>query len=866
MKYLWLIAVLIFIPQIIDAIGFPKDRQDGGTSISLPKTAATDKPDVEIAVHNVGEVWMTVSNLGQFGLGYLGDQPDPLTGQAAPSCEFPGGSHVNYLYVGGFWIGAVVGRDTLVSIGIDDYYSVLEFWPDANNGIKRRSIQPSSPFYSEDAKSEQDIIAVYSDTLTDPKYVETDPTDGRPHIPLNIQVVQESYAWSYEYAQDFILFNYSIKNIGKKDLKNVYMAIYVDGDVHHSSKVGNDGYGDDLCGFLKTYPAQDSPCDFEDTINIAYITDNDGDPDESGKFSATSATGVAGVRVVRTPSSSLKYTFNWWATNYDAAQDFGPRRAGTADDPFRDMNGLLGTPTGDANKYYVMRENEFDYDQLFTGKDHSSAGWLPRPVNASDIANGFDARYLLSFGPFDIYPGEILPVSFAWVLGADLHQNPDDYNKYYDVNNPERYYESWDFSDLAKNSIWASWVYDNPGYDSNHDGLIGDYRICVYESTMVCDTIAPDSVDCHWVHNKADTTYYRGDGIPDFRGAQPPLPPEIEILPRMTAQRSGELVVRWNGFHSEMDRDVFSHLRDFEGYRVMMSYTNSKSDFSTIASFDKKDFNRWVWSPEKEKWGLHEPPLSLDTLRKIYGVNFDPLIYDIDHPLQQQNPGGPDSIFYFSEQDWNAGDLYDTLGIHKRFPDELFPTTLDIDSARIYYPDEVTENGRLKYFEYEYVMRDLLPSRLYYVSVTAFDYGSPGHGLTALETSPTINAVSAYPQNSAILAEEERPDVIVYPNPYRIDGQYRALGFEGAGSDRPDERVRAIHFTNLPHKCTIKIYTIDGDLVRKLDHDCPSEDPTCMHEQWDLITRNTQAVVSGIYYYVVESEYGNQIGKIVIIM
>jgi hypothetical protein len=32
-----------------------------------------------------------------------------------------------------------------------------------------------------------------------------------------------------------------------------------------------------------------------------------------------------------------------------------------------------------------------------------------------------------------------------------------------------------------------------------------------------------------------------------------------------------------------------------------------------------------------------------------------------------------------------------------------------------------------------------------------------------------------------------------------------------------------------------------------------------------LISRNTMMIVSGIYYFVVDSEYGSQIGKIVII-
>ena len=34
---------------------------------------------------------------------------------------------------------------------------------------------------------------------------------------------------------------------------------------------------------------------------------------------------------------------------------------------------------------------------------------------------------------------------------------------------------------------------------------------------------------------------------------------------------------------------------------------------------------------------------------------------------------------------------------------------------------------------------------------------------------------------------------------------------------------------------------------------------------WDLISRNTQAVVSGIYLYSVESAQGTQVGKFVII-
>ena len=145
---------------------------------------------------------------------------------------------------------------------------------------------------------------------------------------------------------------------------------------------------------------------------------------------------------------------------------------------------------------------------------------------------------------------------------------------------------------------------------------------------------------------------------------------------------------------------------------------------------------------------------------------------------------------------------------------------------------------------------------LYYVTITAFDYGSPGFGLTSLETSPLINLVGEFPQNSADKVIEEK-----------LNANYHARGLEGStDANLPPERTRALHFANLPHKCTIRIYTLDGDLVRQIDHDVAPGDPEAMHETWDLITRNTQAVVSGIYYYSVESEYGNQLGKIVIIL
>ncbi len=841
-------------------------------SLAIPAKTAADVPYAQIGVHNVGRIGLTVTNQGNFGTGFVTTAYDPITGLAAPSCQYPYPSQSNYLFAGAFWIGAVVGRDTLVSVGADGWQYTREMWPSALNVTPKDTIQRHSIKNPNDtdAVSEQDIITIYTDTVTNPSFVANDQVDGRPHIPLNVGITERSYAWSYAYAEDFVLFDYSIKNIGTKVLNKVYMGIYVDGDVGPVGGSAEEA-ADDICGFKRALPSTFG-CGFVDTVNIAWISDNDG----RGSMDATQPcpqgfnyTAVTGTRVVRTPSDSLKYSFNWWISNGSAAQDFGPRRAGTPDDPFRDFGGFLGTPEGDRNKYYIMRHEEFDYDQLFSNVDHTSEGWLPKSPLSAGFADGFDTRYLLSFGPFTINPGEVLPLSFAYVAGANFLTDCDAFKNLFDANYPDNYYNYLNFEDFGKNALWASWIYDNPGYDTDGDKYKGKFRVCVFDSSVVFDTTSYDPliIDTTVTYLKADTSYYEGDGVPDFRGAAPPPAPKMWVYPSVNQYNEGELRIRFNGMRSETDRDVFSRLVDFEGYRVYQCLTGVTSEFVLATSYDKEDYNKYIWIPDRDRFELREPPFTIDSLQILFGDNFDPLQYDRDHLFYWK-----DSAFYFARQDWNQSNYLDSTRIHKTYPSEHPPTTLNLDSAKQYYPEELTDDAYFKYYEYEYKLKHLLPSQLYYVAVTAFDYGSPASGLESLEGSPSQNMIGEYAQNQNSVVEAKKLNVIVYPNPYRIDANYQDSSggkFEGRdpniASQIPD-RKRAIHFMNLPPKCTIRIFTIDGDLIREINHDYPPNSPQSMHEIWDLITRNTQMVVSGIYYYSVESDSGNQIGKIVIIM
>ncbi len=822
-----------------------------------PKALAGQLPNWQFEVHKINKMWLSVSNGGTFGIGFAGSYLDPETGLPAPSCEYPAGSNVTYLYYGAFWAGAIVGLDTLVSIGIDDYYDVREFWPDAGQAgaIDRRSNMRHSLDYSPDAVSEQDFVCAYTDTFTDPGLTGEDPVDNRPHIPLGLKVDQRSFAWSYDYAEDFIMFDFTIENMNRFPLKQVYFGIFVDADVYHESNSGGTNYTDDICGYLHSFPAPDAP-GFLDTVRIAWTADNDGDPNSGAgyAFDFTSATSVIGTAVLRAPFDSaamepsgsqdgqeLIYSFNWWITNYgNEALDWGPRKAGTEEHPFRPFGTRLGTPRGDREKYYVMSSNEFDYDQLESAISHTGEGWMPPPRDAADFADGFDARYLFSFGPFNLQPGDTLPITLAYVAGADFHKEGSDFINYWDPYNPGAYMSRLDFSDLGKNALWAHWIFDNPGVDTDGDGDSGSYR-------WVVDTVSYGKVMARPDSIRIDSTriWYKGDGVPDFRGASPPPPPLVRVIPEF-----GRLRILWNGQVSENNFDIFSGLQDFEGYRVYLGKDSRDFDYVLLAGYDLDDYNIYHFNANRRLWEISPTPVSLDSIKALFGTDFDPNVYN-----REDKSYFMDGIaYYFTAQDWNQDNLSNPLGIHRVYPD-----------ADPNDPYDTTDAGEHRYYEYEYVIDNLEPSIPYYVAVTAFDYGSRKVALSSLETAPSNNAVMAYPLPSSESVEEQGMGVGVYPNPYRIDAGYARAGYENRDRTKSAERSRAIHFFNLPKICTIRIYSIDGDLIRQIEHYRPDGGPDAQHEQWNLISRNTQAVVTGIYLYQVSSESGEQLGKIVII-
>ncbi len=660
--------------------------------------------------HKINRMELEIDNNGTFGgnFAYPGFY-DALTGEPMPAgSTFPKGSGIVHLWWGQFWIGALVDGDTLVT---ESWWEMLADSPPEGNFIHYSTLHDS--LQPEKAVSEEDYIWRFADTFKvgDVEWLEPDYFYNRPHYPLPLEMTVRSSGWSYDYAEDFIMFDLSLRNFGVNDWRKLYFGIHIGpsvGDVINEGSLG----GDDVCGFLRDVPSEIG-CGYWDTLNIAWAADNDGDP-VNGQWSfradpyrsARSVTGVTFPGSASEPDfEPLQLSYNWW--NFYWHQpiewDVGPRKRENLRD-FR--TGGLGEPEGDVNKYYQMRNGEIDYSSIYMASIPPWSDWLyPQHEIATEISDGTQLEYLLSTGPFEVPPGGVLRLAFAYVGGEDFHNDPNNIENLPD--HPDRYYENLDFSDLAKNTLWAKWIYDNPGVDTDGDGYAGEFRVCVI------DSVADDS---SWTAAVAETTWYKGDGVPDWKAAGPPPAPKVWLTPTLNG-----IHVRFNGSESETEKDIFTNIADFEGYRVYLARDNRIENYGMVVSYDQEDYDVFKWHPElgeTGQWRAEGFPLTVEELfcrfgkppDPCYDRHFDPLSTAPHAPYR--HPLYPDSLFYFTKHDYNVSEFGVTTAIRKVYPDEPDP--------RQFHPDSIpasayTGDNYLKYFEYECDIENLLSSVPYRV-------------------------------------------------------------------------------------------------------------------------------------------------------
>ena len=108
----------------------------------------------------------------------------------------------------------------------------------------------------------------------------------------------------------------------------------------------------------------------------------------------------------------------------------------------------------------------------------------------------------------------------------------------------------------------------------------------------------------------------------------------------------------------------------------------------------------------------------------------------------------------------------------------------------------------------------------------------------------------------------ESKEIYVVPNPVTAE----SMSPWRLEPNNDDPTGLKCEFRNLPKcMCTVRIYTVSGDLVQVLYHDGSGGDGTL---RWDLLSRNGQDVTSGVYIFAVEpsdGQFGSTIGKFVVI-
>lgn len=169
---------------------------------------------------------------------------------------------------------------------------------------------------------------------------------------------------------------------------------------------------------------------------------------------------------------------------------------------------------------------------------------------------------------------------------------------------------------------------------------------------------------------------------------------------------------------------------------------------------------------------------------------------------------------------------------------------------------------------------DEITNKLYAGNINGLDYYSEDEGWASynpepgdrlrISTKKPFSHLDVYRFNTdaAQVAEEkakkELDDIAVVPNPYVATAVWEP---------KPDfvtgRGERRIYFINLPNKGTIRIFTVNGELVKTI----PIENNIFNGAvSWNLLNEDNLEIAYGVYVYHVETEdYGTKIGKFAIV-
>lgn len=772
-------------------------------------------------VHNVGNLWVNVTNLGIIGNPWKNLSTDP-------SAQYPPGSGVEYLYGTGIWVGGKIGKDPNPHVStalyqtefrpstlpIDTIYESYEGFP---GGARFTNDDGDFDSLGNDLVDEEihDGVDNDGDGLVDEDFgaisqqmfscVYRDDTGESlnsfaEHVPMGLEVVQRSFAWGVPGSDNFVGIEYTIRNDGRNDLYDLYLGFFCDADAGPENIEAF--WTDDRAGLVTVDttigPITDA-CRERLRLMIGYTHDNDGD----------------GGR-----------TEGWFGVMFlghttDPIGAKAPPTVGMTS--FRFVSGgaayeQCGDPSNDFQRYDLLASNRI--------------GCRPGQTSSNKDA---DYRIFFGTGPFkELKQGEELTLQVGLVVGPGKQG-------------------------MIDNAVAAQRIYNGAFQDLDSDPVTGR------DGKETCLTAAPGET---WVFDPV-----KHCGLPDTLKERPEYRPVAITAPNCEGSNMAQLVdfdcdpctgidgketaVRWMGASTPPCP------------QVLVNYPADERSPCSSLRIDES-------TGEAEAAKIRGPAVQLvpeDNAVIIRWNNASELVPD---PFSKRYDFAGYRIWKAEQWDRPEGstgptpELWSLLAEY-RLPQFINPKMQHKDLTRIINktltPCDTVDAARGRYLYpvgyYQHRDEHVLNGFIYFYAVTAFDMNKlpDKDAITGERKVLSLECRHVASEDQAVVpradAAADMDDIYVVPNPY-----YGSAPWDLTPNPR-DPTGAHVDFMNLPKgPWEIRIFTLAGDLVRVLEND-GSQD--IGQARWDLVSRNGQDIVSGIYLYSVEGDQGIKTGKFVIL-
>ncbi len=852
-----------------------------GFALASQKSVTWPVPSVRDQIlHTKGNIGIATVNFGMLGDSY---------GAGMPSGRWPANSDRDYVAEISFWIGGINSDgDTLLANPSEDFSPIQMISSTVDGYGFLNSIDPNSYAYDEtdtvglglgfpahgwrswqtDSRT-WDYNDVYSSLLSGfypggPVAVQESicryGDDGTGTSIMGLEVTQTMYQWNYKHIKDIIVISLQITNSSATDLTDVALGIYGDLDVGgRDLATGENGRLGDLVGHD---PAED----------LAWTYDEDGyDPG----WGPGVRTGYMGTVILGSPGDIGMTSFNTGQWELLPTGDI---------ERYEMISGNTFAPSlPPTDQYYVQGVSGIDLpaDQtveiVFAIVAGISEDKLRETVAA---AKTLFAANLISEQPpkasdLSAAPGDRM-ITLSWNNTAEESVDPATSSTDFQG------YKIFRSSDKGQSWGFLTGSYDDPEYipqirfeldalgriehtyseENLYNGVEYWYALVPFDSAGLEDVITAQTPDNSnnivRVYPRSDplgyklpnqTLEYSSDEV--WRemtdSAQVMVADEIEVTgDDYVITFSEDCVSRyWHLLNTTTGDTVLADQSQFSGSRGMFP----------IAEGLQVSLN-YPLVPDSSYVSVAGP--TSDSTIEFYDLGAFAACYsEFRNDFEvRYTATGSTAYEYFN---YAYYDYVQAITVPFEVWNTRTNTRMDVWIADFAFDNEYTVNDydAILVTSYPYGDGNFQPEAYpdYFVWLMQFEpIAAPVEGDIVRLTSvrqPAPGDEIAFSSNKidAGLANANFDKIHVVPNPYVGSAEWET----GNG-------LRKMQFVNLPGECTIRVFTLAGELIRKIDHTSGTG-----AEDWDMLSESDKSIAAGMYLFNVESEFGNFNGKFAVI-